>query len=155
MREIKFRGYDLDRKSWVYGAYIKHIDSTPCLFTSGEEREKWYKEHTKYFIAYDGFSDWWMPREINVCTSIAPESIGEFTGLYDINKKEIYEGDLIKFSGEMLGDELFDNRIGKVNFSECAFWIEYSDIVLPLWSETRGYEIVGNSFETPELLEVK
>ena len=92
MREIKFRGYDLYSESWVYGAYIKHIDSTPCLFTSKEEEENWYKEHTKHLIAFDGFSDWWMPRGIDVCTSIVPDSIGQSTGLFDVNKKEIFEG---------------------------------------------------------------
>lgn len=83
MREIKFRGYDLEDKRWRYGAYIKHIDVTPCMFTCEEEAEIFYKEHTKHLIAFDGFSDWWMPRGIDVCTSIDPESIGQFTGLID------------------------------------------------------------------------
>ena len=88
MREIKFRGYDLDSNSWVYGAYIKHINVTPCMFTCEEEAKKFYKEHTKHLIAFDGFSDWWMPRGIDVCTSIVPDSIGQSTGLFDVNKKK-------------------------------------------------------------------
>lgn len=98
MREIKFRGYDLDSNSWVYGAYIKHIDVTPCMFACEEEANKFYKEHTKHLIAFDGFSDWWMPRGINVCTTIDEKSIGQSTGLFDINKKEIFEGDIVKYT---------------------------------------------------------
>ena len=151
MREIKFRGYDLDSKSWVYGAYIKHIDSTPCLFTSKEEEEKWYKEHTKYLIAFDGFSDWWMPRGIDVCTSIAPDSIGQFTGLLDKNKKEIYEGDIIKYT-------LFNNST--------LYEVKYNNSTLS-WQLSNKYEtknisfafksrleIIGNTYENPELLKI-
>ena len=152
MREIKFRGYDLYSESWVYGAYIKHIDSTPCLFPSKEEEEKWYKEHTKHLIAFDGFSDWWMPRGIDVCTSIVPDSIGQSTGLLDVNKKEIFEGDFIKFSSETIDDECFNNRVGKVVFENCAFWLNFSDVSLPLWSNQMDkYVIVGNVYENPEI----
>ena len=74
------------------------------------------------------------------------------SGLKDIKGKDIFEGDLIKFKSEIIGDEFFDNRIGKVVFEEAAFWIDYSDVSIPLWSETRGYEVLGNIYENPELI---
>ena len=74
------------------------------------------------------------------------------SGLKDIKGKDIFEGDLIKFKSEIVGDEFFDNRIGKVVFEEAAFWIDYSDVSIPLWSETRGYEVLGNIYENSELL---
>lgn len=74
------------------------------------------------------------------------------SGLKDIKGKDIFEGDLIKFNSEIIGDEFFDNRIGKVVFEEATFWIDYSDVSIPLWSETRGYEILGNIYENSELL---
>lgn len=96
MRDIQFRGFDLDTKSWHYGAYIKHINATPCLFRSEEECKKWYEEHTEYIIAFDEFSDWWMPRGIKVANKIDPKSLGQDSGWVDKNYKSIYEGDILK-----------------------------------------------------------
>ena len=156
MREIKFRGYDLRYKRWQYGAYIKHIDVTSCMFTCEEETENFYKEHTKHLIAFDGLSDWWMPRGIDVCTSIDPESIGQFTGLIDRNKKEIFEGDLIKFTSLIpVNDKLckLEAKVGEVVFEECAFWLKFKDEAMLLWVEGIEYEVVGNIYENPELWE--
>ena len=156
MREIKFRGYDLKYKRWQYGAYIKHIDVTPCMFTCEEEAKNFYKEHTKHLIALDGFSDWWMPRGIDVCTSIDPESIGQFTGLIDRNKKEIFEGDLIKFTSLIpVNDKLckLEAKVGEVVFEECAFCLEFKNKMIPLWIEGVNYRVVGNIYENPNFKE--
>ena len=151
MREIKFRGYDLYSESWVYGAYIKHIDSTPCLFPNKEEEEKWYKEHTKHLIAFDGFSDWWMPRGIDVCTSIAPDSIGQSTGLFDVNKKEIFEGDIVKYT---LYNEsvLYEVKYNNSTLSwQLSNKLENENISFAFKSRL---EVIGNIYENPEI-EVK
>lgn len=100
MRDLQFRGFDLETKSWHYGYYIKHIDSTPCIFSSEAEWEKWHEEHTEYLIAFDGFSDWWMPRGIKVANKIDPKSLGQDSGWRDKNCKSIYEGDILKIETE-------------------------------------------------------
>ena len=148
MREIKFRGYDLYSESWVYGAYIKHIDSTPCLFPSKEEEEKWYKEHTKHLIAFDGFSDWWMPRGIDVCTSIVPDSIGQSTGLFDVNKKEIFEGDIVKYTlynKSVLYEVKYNNSTLSWQLSNK---LENENISFAFKSRL---EVIGNVYENPEI----
>lgn len=148
MREIKFRGYDLYSESWVYGAYIKHIDSTPCLFTSKEEEEKWYKEHTKHLIVFDGFSDWWMPRGIDVCTSIVPDSIGQSTGLFDVNKKEIFEGDIVKYTlynKSVLYEVKYNNSTLSWQLSNK---LENENISFAFKSRL---EVIGNIYENPEI----
>lgn len=148
MREIKFRGYDLYSESWVYGAYIKHIDSTPCLFPSKEEEEKWYKEHTKHLIAFDGFSDWWMPRGIDVCTSIVPDSIGQSTGLFDVNKKEIFEGDIVKYrlyNKSVLYEVKYNNSTLSWQLSNK---LENENISFAFKSRL---EVIGNVYENPEI----
>ena len=71
MRDILFRGKRLskyDRKrSWVYGVPVVELRN---------------------------------PREVAIVTSyttryVNPKTVGEFTGLYDINEEPIFEGDII------------------------------------------------------------
>lgn len=114
MRDIQFRGFDLDTKSWHYGAYIKHINATPCVFRSEEDWKKWHKEHTEYLIAFDEFSDWWMPRGIKVANKIDPESLGQATKWIDKNSKTIYEGDILKIKTEDDEEIIAVCKYGKV-----------------------------------------
>ena len=155
MREIKFRGYDYEDKCWRYGAYIKHIDFTPGMFTLEGEEENFYKEHTKHIIAFDGFSDWWMPRNIDVCTTIDEKSIGQYTGIKDKNKKEIYEGDIVKITSLDLGLDKYDDKVGTVVFNQCAFWIVFEDNSILLWQELLEYEVIGNSYENKNFGKLK
>ena len=67
----------------------------------------------------------------------------QYTGLKDKNGKEIYEGDILRYSnGEILG-VAFDNKTAQ--FTTKTRW---------LWPIIDVCEIVGNIYDNPELLEV-
>lgn len=86
-RNIKFRGLT-EAGEWVYGRYIRHSPTTPSPI-GGKELPY------KHFIACSGFSDWNMPRPIDL-VPVQEDSVGQFTGFCDKNDQEVYEGDLLE-----------------------------------------------------------
>lgn len=77
----------------------------------------------------------------------------QFTGLKDVNGKEIYEGDIIASKPNELTFE--PPKIGVVKRSKTrARWC-YGTDEYNIWTsgKYRTYEVIGNVHENPELLE--
>lgn len=75
-------------------------------------------------------------------------SLLQYTGFKDKHDKEIYEGDIIKWTGGLnLGNlEVFFNK-------KRGAW-QYGDSpLLPI--DMENCEIIGNRFENPDLLNIK
>lgn len=134
MREIKFRGKRIfkDTDYWIYGSYYKRTDiDTHLICGNGVE----------------------IP--------VGIETIGQYTGLKDKNGKEIYEGDIIVKHWESLtmvriisflnGSFVGTNQpLVEQRFNTFSLYgTEDSKDILEKW------EIAGNIYENPELLEEK
>lgn len=126
MREIIFRAWDKDRKRW-----------TNCSIT--DDLLRFYDKHTGY---------WKTDKEgkrFILC---------QYTGLKDKNNREIYEGDVIKAIS-------FARWIGVVEYSDENQAFIFDDLDKKYRGESTvfmnqfddGFEIIGNIYENPELLE--
>jgi uncharacterized phage protein (TIGR01671 family) len=133
MREIKFRIWDKKYRTFDFNA-------SPELFIStyGEVYEKDERSYgMQTYIEYNK-SDFY--------------ELSQYTGLKDKNGKEIYEGDILKGHYYEYGKKR--RFIGKVVYGSHGFWLvgvkQYMGMRQDFYSQ---YEVLGNSFENPELLE--
>lgn len=148
MREYKFRGKCIDTSEWVYGNLIVQGEK-PYIVSEIE-------------IICDGecadlcATEW---REVH------PESVGQCTGINDVNGKEVYEGDIIKTY------EVYNNRVdenilvckSEDGLQDLSFWKE-NEWGVPLCYISEGYEnkgvsypmveckTIGNIHDNPELI---
>lgn len=134
MREILYRGKRLDNDEWVEGDLV-HNGFLILIYKLPEE--------TKY---------------MTVTYIIDPETIGQYTGLTDKNGKKIFEGDIVKFHTETYTS--MRDTIGVVKYYNASYGIAYKNKQHFLAfnnasTNVRWYEIIGNIYDNPELLEAK
>lgn len=150
MRTIKFRGKRVNRNGeWAYGDLRQLEDRCLILPTCAD--------------AYKAGIDADLVQE---------ETIGQFTGLKDINDKEIYEGDVVDWNftyqslGENFGVEFRDTIVrGIVKWHQGGFILEVvnNDFenagfygISALNTDTESdVEIIGNIHDNIELLTKK
>ena len=144
MREILFRGKTLDDGEWIYGYFVQQYGSNEIYLPESDEAG--FERH-----------------------HIDPKTVGQYTGLTDINGKRIYEGDIVTLN-------LCKKDISIVMFGEykdcnteyddvyLGFYIKFDDLAVKRYCETDGnimfplvnlnkkYEIIGNIYDNPELL---
>lgn len=125
MRTIKFRGKANDGR-WIYGGLVYSDNIEPAIY---------FEVGNKVFRMVWAYVD--------------PATVGQFTGLYDKNHNEIYEGDILAVQGI---DEKLEVRFVRGVFA--FLWNGDLDNECPTGSPTHEWaEVVGNIHDNPDLIE--
>ena len=124
-REIKFRAWDNENKYMV--------TSKQGVFTALRNSMNIVRQDDGYYN--DG--DLLKPNKEKY-------TLMQFTGMFDKNGKEIYEGDIVKYEN-MTGKIMFLNgSFIMSNFEETEEW--------ELGVINAEIEVIGNEYDNPELL---
>lgn len=165
MREIKFRA--MPNKDFMRNENQKNTLNSIAYYTKGE----FYDDTFIYGYLADGYiigktieageeyfvPSYWVPVE--------KETIGQYTGLKDKNGKKVYEGDIARS-----GDYTYVVKIGEfaptwLNEVCGKIGMKKQHKIYGVYAENKdeccimesghGFEIIGNIYENPELLEVE
>lgn len=128
MREILFRGKEIDAGEWVYGS----------LLYSGSEDQYYIVENDGEELSYP----------------VSKETIGQYTGLCDKNGTKIFEGDIV---GCFCNTQIFQVKWCDVRGGYFLDDVVMSGGSEPtpecLGNLVDTIEVIGNIFDNRELLE--
>lgn len=145
MREIVFRGKRTDNGTWKYGSCAEQYGSTQIYLKDGVDEDGFDRYH------------------------VDPETVGQFTGLTDRNGAKIFEGDIVRWHDDTelsVSGQIAEVCFGKYKDADSAFddiyplgfYIRFSDkncITICWLDEYKNcFDVVGNIYDNPELLEV-
>ena len=132
MREVKFRGFSNSNSEWTYGNLV--IVGDKYHITDQEECE-----------------------DVSDYTLVTKNSVGQFTGVYDYTKNEIYEGDILqdmKNEGETKYKVVYEPYIAcfcLVNIESPEYSMDLSKFQV----KTKKLVVVSNVFDESVLLKLK
>lgn len=146
MRDILFRGKRKDNREWVYG-YV-------------------YRIWERVYIL------WGMTNDVPNMIEVDPETVGQFTGLYDSTKwEDLTEKERAEFTragnfpSECKGKKIFEGDVVKagkvvrsIRFRNGAFEITGKTSGISMYQMAGTdleYKVIGNIHDNPELLQME
>jgi len=127
MRTIKFRGKRLYDGEWVYG-YPLMVDTE--------------KYKSANIVTFD---ETYPDTLAKVTTSVEFNTLGQFTGLYDADGNEIYEGDLL------LSEE--NAEVFEVVYDAPRFCFKDNVFGFRFLNHPEFFHVIGNIHDNPDLIE--
>lgn len=129
-----YRGMSFDTQEWVFGAYINNsllVKDGDCFIASDED-----------CMAMNLVGENWVHKTIK----IRRETLGMYSGEYDIEGHPIYSGDILERVSHANGEQPEHFFVICVDFQ---FFAEGISFVLS--HEFSDCRIVGNMIDTPQL----
>lgn len=130
MREIKFRAKRVYDRTWVYGGLMMADDF--CIIDQRNElyvEEEYKFRGDTHFFRLSGV----------MCDK---ETVGQYTGMKDVNGKEIYEGDILQ--------SIKTNILVEVIYDAPEFCYKDNDFGYKFLNRPEEFEVVGNIHDKPE-----
>lgn len=115
MEELKFRIWDTKENKYV---------NDMAILPNGE-----------LIRVFDGYSSRNVPIKLRYIIQRA-------SNVKDKYNKLIYEGDIVKLNTVIPSISQYDNKIGKIRYSDSCFWVDFRTDSLKLWNEFIEYEIL-------------
>ena len=135
MREFKFR-------AWIKKE--KRMDDVNFINFAAQFVGKW--ECRKPHADLLNYKDEVTTRRGKLC-NLEDVELMQYTGLKDKNGKEIYEGDIVKISDDIYCQVMWFDKFA-------SFFLINEIGEAYKMSFVHNYEVIGNIYENPELLEV-
>ena len=140
---VKFRAKRKLNGNWVYGSYIQIGDDWCQIIPAGTE--------------YDDIH--------NMMMRVITETVGVWTGLFDKNRNEIYEGDIIRtqyytdrpYSKKSKSKQHIGVVVYKIGLGTAEWDVEIADTGrygCSNWGAFYDCEVIGNIHENKDLLNV-
>lgn len=131
MREILFRGKSEELGRWFCGFYWETSSGIPFI---REKTEKSVSDHR-----------------------VMKETVGQYTGMNDANDKKVFEGDIMLFSPFTIETGIFPSHYALVVWGDVGWELQEKNCsgadVLDA-DAAENAVVVGNIYDSPELLEV-
>ena len=119
MREILFRAKRLTDRKWTYGDFTEVVGDCPRILSN--------ENATMY--------------------AVAPETVGQYTGLKDKNGKKIFEGDIVRNPETSdVGEIYFDTNTATFAIKFSSFIVNFCDY------NNSDVEVICNIYDNPELI---
>lgn len=130
MREILFRGKNVDNGAWVYGSFIPDMLEVFCI------------------TDIDGFiKPFSLNKEELTEVRVERSTVGQFAGLTDKNGKKIFEHDIVRIA--VCGT--YDNYVISYDKENARFVVGDTGFTFLNYISTK-IEVIGNIHDNPELL---
>ena len=130
----KFRGKRTENGMWITGGYIEWTD---------------IKGNKQYqIVSFSGYHN-----------DVVPETVGQCTGMQDVNEKEIYDMDIVIFTffTYLPTGEVEESKKGRIIYNSTGFVFQEENGEIYIleymnFDSECDIEVIGNEIDNPELL---